>query len=71
VTDFTIVRRGIGAASAMQNDAIGPPRHFAATQQFGRFRTEADVGRVFECTLFPLARSWEVSWNVSTAARKQ
>ena len=22
---------------------IGPKRHFTATQQFGRFRTEADI----------------------------
>jgi hypothetical protein len=24
---------------------IGPPRHFAATQQFSRFRSEADIQR--------------------------
>jgi hypothetical protein len=25
--------------------ALGPLRHFAATQQFGRFRSEADIQR--------------------------
>ena len=28
----------------------GPSRHFAATQQFGRFRSEADIERFSVCT---------------------
>jgi hypothetical protein len=28
---------------AVQSGAFGPSRHFAATQQFGRFRSEADI----------------------------
>ena len=32
-------------ARIVGNAAIGPSRHFAATQQFGRFRSEADAGR--------------------------
>src|SRR6187431_3188239 len=28
----------------------GPSRHFAATQQFGRFRIEADIERFSVCT---------------------
>jgi len=27
--------------------AIGPSRHFAASQQFGRFRSEADISERF------------------------
>jgi hypothetical protein len=33
-----------GASDAVMS-ASGPSRHFAATQQFGRFRSEADMGR--------------------------
>jgi hypothetical protein len=29
--------------SAVQKIASGPSRHFNATQQFGRFRSEADI----------------------------
>src|ERR1700680_3048489 len=29
---------------------IGPSRHFAAARQFGRFRTEADIGPDFMST---------------------
>ena len=28
---------------------IGPKRHFAAAQQFGRFRSEADIKRFSVC----------------------
>ena len=31
--------------SAVQNDAIGTPRRFAAVRRFGRDRSEADVPR--------------------------
>jgi hypothetical protein len=31
--------------SAVRNVANGPSRHFAATQQFSRFRREADIQR--------------------------
>ena len=32
------------------NASLGPSRHFAATQQFGRFRSEADIERFSVCT---------------------
>ena len=53
VTYFRVFRRRKASLlffSAVQNDAIGPKRHFAAARQFGRFRTDADIGLDFMST---------------------
>jgi hypothetical protein len=35
--------RKVAVFLAVQSGAFGPSQHFAATQQFGRFRSEADI----------------------------
>jgi hypothetical protein len=43
--DFTIAgsTKGLAISPAVQMIVHGPSRHFAATQHFGRFQTEADI----------------------------
>ena len=46
VTSFMVGRREKARClPALQNDAIGPSRHFAATQHVCRLRSEADLNR--------------------------
>ena len=44
-TSLSPAREGVSAITA-----YGPSLHFAATQQFGRFRSEADIERFSVCT---------------------
>ena len=37
-------------SAALHASGVGPSRHFAATQQFSRFRSEADIERFSVCT---------------------
>jgi hypothetical protein len=37
--------RKVAVLLAVRSEAFGPSRHFAATQQFGRFRSKADIQR--------------------------
>jgi len=39
--------RELTVAAAVHESGCGPSRHFAASQQFGRFRSEADINERF------------------------